>query len=141
MDYINDIPPEIITKYNDHYILAVIGSRSITDKQIIFTNLEYLINLLSEHKLITDNKLIILSGKAKGVDSFAMEYARRNNILNINILPDWNKYGKRGGFVRNENIIKYSHRIIAFQTENSAGTQNGIDHAKRMKKKINVVKL
>ena len=108
---------------------------------MIRVNLDYLINSLIKVGLTTKDKLIILSGGAKGVDRLAAQYASDSNILNINILPNWNLLGKKAGFVRNENIIKYSHRIIAFQSNNSPGTQNGINHAIRMKKKLNIVKI
>ena len=141
MNFVSDIPSDIIEKYKDYYILAVIGSRSIIDKELIRVNLDYLINSLIKVGLTTKDKLIILSGGAKGVDRLAAQYASDSNILNINILPNWNLLGEKAGFVRNENIIKYSHRIIAFQSNNSPGTQNGINHAIRMKKKLNIVNI
>jgi len=140
-DFLHDIPDNIIEEYKDYYKIAVIGSRKITDKQMIYNNLNYLINTLLKWNKIQLNKLIIVSGKAIGVDRIAMQYAIDNNLIDWNILADWDKYGKRGGMLRNPNIIKHSDRIIAFQLDNSKGTQNGIDHAMKMNKKIHVISI
>ena len=66
--------------------VAVIGSRNI-----IVPNLaEYLPEDCDE----------IVSGGARGVDSCAADYARRNGLKLTEFLPEYDKYGRRGAPVR-----------------------------------------
>lgn len=140
MDFINDIPHEEYIKYKNYYWLAVIGSRDYTDKKFININLDYLIKVLISKNVISNIKdLLIVSGKAKGVDRIAKQYADDNHILNINLLPDWNTFKLAAGMIRNKHIIRHSQRVIAFQYNGSAGTQNGIDHAKKMNIPVHVI--
>jgi hypothetical protein len=52
----------------------------------------------------------------------------------IELKPDWAKYGKRAGFVRNEDIIKGCDVVLAFHMNDSPGTRNSLQHAARLKK-------
>ena len=56
-------------------------------------------------------------------------------------LLEWDKYGKKAGPIRNELIIKDADNIIAFWDGESRGTLNSINIAKRLNKKLNLVKL
>ena len=86
--------------------LAVIGSRD-------FNNYEQLCEHLD--KLQTDNTInVIISGGAKGADSLAAKYAKEHDIELIEHKPDWQKYGRGAGMVRNKLIIDDSDEVIAF---------------------------
>jgi len=131
-DFIHDIPPQEFNRLikPNHYILAVIGSRKFTDANYIFNRIDYLLNVLhrnNQFNSLTD--VVIISGKAKGVDRIGMRYAQERGLLNINILPDWDRFPHIAGFKRNYNIIKYSHRVLAFRLNNSGGTTDSINHA------------
>jgi hypothetical protein len=57
----------------------------------------------------------VVSGKAKGADSFGEQIA---NELNIPIIPfpaDWNKYPKVAGFIRNKAMANYADAVILFK--------------------------
>jgi hypothetical protein len=56
-------------------------------------------------------------------------------------LLEWDKYGKKARPIRNELIIKDEDNIIAFWDGESRGTLNSINIAKRLNKKLNLVKL
>ena len=43
----------------------------------------------------------LISGGARGVDSFAYNYAVKNNIDHKIINAEWDKYGKKAGYLRN----------------------------------------
>ncbi len=92
--------------------LAVIGSRG-------FNNYEVLKNLLDE--LDIDE---IVSGGALGADALAKRYAVENDIKIIELIPDWDRFGKRAGFKRNEDIWKYCTSGIAFWDGKSKGTKH-----------------
>ena len=89
--------------------IAVVGSRNLEIENIG----EYLSGDCDE----------IVSGGAKGVDSSAAEYARKNGIKLTEFLPDYAKYGRGAPIVRNRQIVDYSDRVIAFWDGKSRGTE------------------
>ncbi|MFA6198798.1 MAG: DUF2493 domain-containing protein [Bacteroidales bacterium] len=101
--------------------VAVVGSRNITNEQLIF-------NCLARYYITC-----IVSGGAIGVDSIAEKYAILNNIDTEIYLPDWKKYGKKAGFVRNKDIIKNSQMTVAFWDGSSKGTLDSINYSKKLK--------
>lgn len=101
------------------YDVAVIGSRSFNDYSLLSKNLNYMFKF--------DMIKSIVSGGAKGADSLGERYAIENNIPTKIFYPDWNKYGKRAGFLRNEDIIKNSDIVISFWDLVSKGTKHSID--------------
>ncbi len=59
------------------------------------------------------NPTHIISGGARGVDTLARRYARSAGIEFTEYLADWDKYGKRAGFLRNITMIGVSDAVIA----------------------------
>jgi predicted Rossmann fold nucleotide-binding protein DprA/Smf involved in DNA uptake len=108
--------------------LAIIGSRTFNDY-----------NILKEicDKLNIDE---IISGGAKGADSLAERYANEKNIPITIFYPDWNKYGKRAGFLRNNTIINYSDEVLAFWNGISKGTNHSISIARKQNKPVTVIR-
>ena len=80
--------------------VAVIGSRQLTNIQI--------------EKYLPDETKEIVSGGAKGVDSIAAEYARKNGLALVEIYPQYERYGRAAPLKRNEEIVNYADQIIAF---------------------------
>ena len=76
----------------------------------------------------------IISGGAKGADSLAARWAAENRVKLTEFLPDWDKYGKAAGPIRNEDIIKIADFVLAFWDGLSKGTANSLSIAKRLKK-------
>ena len=74
--------------------------------------------------------------RAKGADSLAELYAKENDIPVEIFLPDWKKYGRAAGPVRNKLIIENAEFVVAFYDDESKGTKNGIDLAKKLNKEI-----
>ena len=117
--------------------IAVVGSREFKDKEFVFTILnQFFDNQLMYGDISSD--YILVSGGANGVDSWAEEFWRKNTGTCIIFKPDWNKYGKRAGFLRNELIIKEADMILAFWDGQSKGTKHSIDLAIEAKKLINI---
>jgi hypothetical protein len=97
-------------------VIGITGSRNYEPKQTIFDVLDK----VKEHNSITK----IVSGGAKGPDSWGAEWALENNIELKEHLPDWNKYGKSAGFRRNALIVEDSDVILAFWDGSSHGTKH-----------------
>nr|DAY41537.1 MAG TPA: Protein of unknown function (DUF2493) [Caudoviricetes sp.] len=101
--------------------LAIIGSRSFTDTELAwntYKNLPFL-----------DQITHIVSGGAKGADSIAELLAKWSGKEMIVHYPDWDKYGKQAGFIRNRLIINDSDCVLAFWDLKSKGTLNSIQLA------------
>lgn len=108
--------------------IAVVGSREFKDIKFIETILlqHFDGQLLYGDILYTE---VLISGGARGVDSIAESFWKKHNGKTIIFKPDWDKYGKRAGFLRNELIINEAERVIAFWDGESKGTKHSIDLA------------
>ena len=90
-------------------------------------------------KIIDDfNPTHIISGGAKGIDTFAENYAKLNNLPFTMFPPEYSKYARIATFVRNQQIVDASDMIIAFPTKDSKGTIDTIRRTKRSNKPLKV---
>ncbi len=108
-------------------VIAVIGSRNFND----YDKLKVVLNKFDIDKMV--------SGGAKGADLLAERYATEYNIPTIIHKPDWKKYGRCAGFVRNKLIIEDADIVVAFWDGRSKGTKNSIDIAKKLNKDCYVI--
>jgi len=108
--------------------IAVVGSRGFNDYSFL------------ERTLAPYSPFILVSGGARGADSLAERFADENSLEKIIFKPDWNKYGKRAGFLRNIKIVDESDMVIAFWDGNSPGTKSSIDLAKKGNKELSVIR-
>lgn len=108
--------------------LAIVGSR-------IFEDYETLEQTVDEIRT-RFNVVKIVSGGAKGADSLAEKYAKENNIETMIFYPNWAKYGKKAGFLRNETIVDNSDMILAFWDRISNGTKHTITIANAKNKRV-----
>jgi predicted Rossmann fold nucleotide-binding protein DprA/Smf involved in DNA uptake len=106
--------------------VIIAGSRSIVDYEIVRKAIE-------ESKFNID---IVVSGCARGVDTFGEQWAIENNIKIEKHPADWNRYGKRAGYLRNEEMAKVADALIAVWDGESNGTAHMIKLALKYKLKI-----
>ncbi len=80
------------------------------------------------------------TGGAKGVDTGAEWVIETRNMgkLHPPILPDWKKYGKAAGFIRNEEGVKWADVVVVFWDGESRGSRNVINNAMKYKKELHV---
>ena len=81
----------------------------------------------------------IVSGGAKGIDTFAKEYALEKRISLIECVPNYSKYGKQAPMIRNQAIIDAADMVIAFPSEESKGTYDSIKKAVRSNKPLKII--
>lgn len=117
------------------YPIIIAGSRDIQNYFLISENLDRLI------PLETREKIEVVSGCAMGVDTMGEWWASANHIPIVKFPADWDTHGKRAGYIRNEEMAKYSKCLIAFWDGNSKGTKHMIDLAKKYNLKLKVVTL
>jgi hypothetical protein len=87
------------------------------------------------------NVTTVLSGGARGVDRMGEVWARANNRLLLLFPADWRTYGKRAGYVRNEQMAEEAEAVIALWDGASRGTKHMIDTARAMGLSVYVHKL
>lgn len=82
----------------------------------------------------------IVSGTADGADKLGEKYAKENNIEIIQMPADWDKFGKKAGYIRNEEMAKIADACVVFWDGNSKGSKHMIDLANKYKLKLRVIK-
>lgn len=97
--------------------VAVVGSRSLS-----VTNL---------YKYLPIATTEIVSGGARGIDTFAKKYAIENDIKFTEFLPNYELFGRIAPLRRNIQIINYADIVIAFWDGKSRGTKFVIDNCKK----------
>jgi predicted Rossmann fold nucleotide-binding protein DprA/Smf involved in DNA uptake len=108
--------------------IAIVGSREYPDwKQVI----DYVQSLPLD--------TIVVSGGARGVDRIAEQVARKRGMTVQIFHAEWDKYGKSAGMIRNQFIVDYADSVVAFLYQNSSGTMNTIERAKRAGKPVTVI--
>jgi len=108
--------------------LGIVGSRDFNDYDKLKKEILTLYSI--------DKIKCIVSGGANGADKLGERFAEEFNLKKRIFYPDWNKYGKRAGFIRNKDIVDNSDKLIAFWDGKSKGTKLTIDLAKD---KINII--
>src|SRR5262245_15599194 len=73
----------------------------------------------------------VVSGGAEGADKLGERYAKDAG-LKLTVVPaDWKTYGKSAGPIRNRQMAEYAQALIALWDEESAGTRNMIEEARK----------
>lgn len=81
----------------------------------------------------------IISGGAKGADHIGKTLAESFSKEYIEFPADWEKYGKRAGFIRNSEIIENCDMVLAFWDGESKGTEHSLTVAKQKKKPVFII--
>lgn len=110
--------------------IGIVGSRT-------FENYFQMKDFIIETIDIKEVKLII-SGGAVGADCLGERFANDNKIEIKIYYPEWKRFGKPAGLIRNSKIVKESDVIFAFWDGRSAGTKDTIDKANGLGKKVHV---
>lgn len=109
--------------------VAVVGSRTFKDYGLLCKTLDAHVKPGDE----------IVSGGAKGADYLAEQYAKERGLNTIIYYPEWDKYGKKAGFLRNEKIVNDCDILVAFWNNVSRGTKSSIDLARKAGKEVFIV--
>lgn len=106
--------------------VLICGSRNITDPALV--------SQAVSQSGITPTQII--SGGARGVDRLAGEYAVSQGIGFTEYPADWDKYGKRAGFIRNYAMVGAADAVIALWDGTSPGTKHSIEFARSCGKRV-----
>ncbi len=118
---------------NDEFKLIVAGGRDFSDKELCREKIHELKHILSNYKLS------IVSGMARGADRLAWEIAKEDGIQVHEYYADWDGYGPDAGYRRNEVMAGNSNGLLAFWDGTSKGTRNMIRVMQFLQKPVSVV--
>lgn len=107
--------------------LAIIGSRTCPP-----------IDIASFLPFVPDT---IVSGGALGADTYAKEYAIKNDIPLIEFLPDYKRYGIKAPLMRNIQIVENCDFLLAFWNGTSRGTKFTTDYAEKRGVPYKIIKV
>ena len=117
------------------YKIIIAGGRDFMGDNL----LKEKVNKILQEKRVT-HKIVIISGCARGADTLGVRYASEN-IFDVDKYPaDWDKYGKKAGYMRNVEMAENADALIAFWDGKSKGTKHMIDIATERNLPIRVIR-
>ena len=106
--------------------IIVAGSRGFDDYPLLESKLDELLKGIS-------GEVEIVSGHAKGADSLGEQYALKRGLPLHIMKADWERFGRRAGFIRNQQMLDYALEetplLVAFWDGLSNGTRDMIIRA------------
>lgn len=137
IDGLDEEIAELISECNFYLLIA--GSRSFNNYELLKERCDF---FLQNQK----GTIHIVSGGAKGADTLAERYAKERGY-ELHVFPaDWNKYGNRAGYIRNEEMHKfiakasYKRGVVCFWDGQSKGTAHNFELSKKYNNPLRVVK-
>lgn len=121
--------------------IIIAGSRDFNDYELLKREA---LNILKQNNRPKDTVKII-SGTARGADTLGEQFAKEFGLEVKRFIPDWDRLGKRAGYIRNAEMAKYATKddnngmLIAFWDGKSKGTKHMIDLANRYGLEVHVV--
>lgn len=80
----------------------------------------------------------VVCGGARGVDSLGKKWAEEYGKYCALFLAQWDKFGKRAGYIRNAQMADYADAVIILWDGRSKGTKHMIEQAEKKKLKYYV---
>lgn len=103
--------------------LVVAGSRDFDDYTLLSAELDKL--------LAGKTNITIVSGTARGADRLGERYAAEHNLRIERFPAEWEKYHKGAGPIRNMKMVQSADAVIVFWDNESSGTKNIIECARK----------
>ena len=97
--------------------VAVVGSRTI--------------NTIPLETFLPPETNELVSGGAKGVDTYVRFFAQQKGVKLTEFFPDYSRYGRAAPLLRNRQIVDYADAVLAFWDGTSNGTRFVIDYCKK----------
>lgn len=80
----------------------------------------------------------VISGGTHGVDQAAEDTALATGLAVEIHKADWQTYGKRAGYIRNEEMVSRADKVVVFWDGVSPGSKHTIDLALKLKVNLEV---
>lgn len=121
--------------------IAIIGSREGIEKKLVFDELDKFYKGFKASPRNYMSAFIIISGGARGVDTYAKEWMLKNTNFDkscFKVIRPIDPKDKFSYLLRNVEIITMANGILAFWNGKSRGTKFVIDYATARNKTIKV---
>lgn len=128
---------------NNQFKLLICGSRTFDDYELLKREARfYILSYCCVHDFdcTEGDEIIIISGTAIGADQLGEKYAHEIGYKIEQYPAQWEKYGKRAGYIRNETMVSKADAVICFWDQKSKGTLHTINLCERYGKQVHVVK-
>lgn len=116
--------------------IVIAGSRSYCNFEEAETFIRESLKTISAHP-----PFIVLCGGAKGADQLGEKFALCNAFPIEHHFPQWQRFGKAAGPIRNQKMAELCDVVICFWDGKSKGTASLIRYAKKFKKTIFIKKI
>ena len=104
--------------------VIIAGTRTFSDYELLERHVRHMLSRKSREEVE------IVSGGAAGADRLGERFARENGYK-LRVFPaDWERYGRRAGILRNQQMVDYADALIAFHDGQSRGTAHVIAAAR-----------
>ena len=105
--------------------VMITGSRSLANNKETKRDVYEALDAL----LAKDTEMTLLSGKARGVDRIAEQWARKQKVPVNTYAPDYKRHKRGAPFVCNQEMIDACDGVVAFWDGTSKGTKHVLDRA------------
>lgn len=108
-------------------VVIVCGTRYWSNKRLFS---DVMLSYLDEF----ESPILFISGAASsGADRLIIQWSRYYRYPCLQIPADWDKYKKRAGFIRNEEMAKIATHCLAFYDGTSHGTGQMLELSEQYK--------
>jgi hypothetical protein len=127
----------------DELRVLVCGGRNYSNIPKIYEILDILYEVSQQSKNdsinLSENKIVLIQGGAKGADRIASMWAKDRNVEQEEYEADWTTYGKSAGFIRNSLMLKVGKPDMVIAFSGGVGTKMMIDIAKKAGVPVEVI--
>lgn len=119
--------------------VIICGSREFDDYDLLKEKCDL---ILSRKAADLTEKIVIVSGCARGADRLGEKYAEEKGYEVLRYPADWDRYGKSAGYRRNKQMAEVANACIAFfsSVAENKGTKNMVSLARNMNLLVREVK-
>jgi hypothetical protein len=117
--------------------LIIAGGRDFNNRILMCAELN---NICEAPGPYADYDIGVVSGMARGADLLGYSLAKENSLPVYEFHADWDKWGKRAGFMRNEEMGRFADGLIAFWDGQSRGTNHMISFMQSLSKPVYIVR-
>jgi len=104
--------------------LIIAGSRNVDDYEALrFAMVDS--GMWKQHK----QSIEVVCGMARGADALGLLFAERNNLAVHKFPADWDKHGKKAGYLRNAEMAKFANACLILWDGQSKGSAHMKDLA------------
>jgi len=112
--------------------VIIAGSRDFDDYNLLRNTMDKL--------LVNKTQVTIISGTARGADRLGEQYAQERGYNLLRFPADWDKYGKKAGYIRNKEMARAADACVVFWNGQSKGSKHMIDIAKKHGLQLRIIR-